>query len=209
MGRAFDVDGIFWPQKSFVILRDGFEGNDRRFYLAVEAVLRMHFGEVLNYDINADHHDHFHVSDVEPAFNPVRTTTAFFLQNALTFALGRRVGIDGRFGPETRGALTAVLADLGIGGSLNDLNVYRRFLGAVANAVFRPPAGPETAGSARRSEGKREVLRSTEETTPEELLANVYAILERELGCTSLRPKIEAAVTAFASHPEVQKLISL
>lgn len=206
-GRAFDLDGIFWPQTSFVTLRDGFENMDRRFYLAVESVLRMHFGEVLNYNFNADHRDHFHISDVEPAFNPGRTTTAFFLQNALTFVLGRRVGIDGAFGSGTRGALTAALADLGISGNISDLSVYRRFLGAVADTVFRSTPGFESAESARRSEAEREALRSATDTTPEELLANIYAVIEQELGCTSLRPKVEGAVTAFASHPEVQKLI--
>lgn len=205
LGRGFDLDGIFWAGKSFVTLRDGFGGNDRPFYLAVEAVLRMHFGEVLNYNFNADHRDHFHISDLEPAFNPERTTTAYFLQNALTFVLGRRVGIDGEIGPETRGALTATLGDLGIGGSLNDLNVYRQFLGAVANRVFRPTFSPATMDVAPAAETE---TRSAAESTPEELLANLYAVIEQELGCTSLRPVIDGAVTAFASHPQVQKLIA-
>ena len=37
-GRAFDLDGLFWVTKSFVTRYDGFEGGDRTFYHAVEAV---------------------------------------------------------------------------------------------------------------------------------------------------------------------------
>lgn len=205
LGRGFDLDGIFWAGKSFVTLRDGFEGNDRRFYLAVEAVLRMHFGEVLNYNFNGAHRDHFHISDVEPGFSRGRDTTVYFVQNALTFVLGRRVGIDGEFGPQTSGALTAALGELGIGGSINDLGVYRQFLTAVANRVFRPAPSPglsEEAAPVGESE-----LRSVAEATPDELLRNVYHVIDQELGCTSIKPIIEGAVNAFANHPDVQKLM--
>ena len=207
LGRAFDLDGIFWAEKSFVTLRDGFEGNDRRFYLAVEAVLRMHFGEVLNYNFNSAHRDHFHISDVEPGFSQGRSTTVFFLQNALTFVLGHTVGIDGEFGPQTNGALTAALGELGIGGSLNNLNVYRQFLTAVANRVFHPTPSPESAEEvAPMAESES---RSVTEATPEELLLAVYNVIDQELGCTSIKPIIEGAVNAFASHPDVQKLIAV
>jgi hypothetical protein len=208
-GRAFDLDGLFWAEKTFVTLHDGFEGRDRRLYLAVEAVLRMHFGEVLNYNFNAAHHDHFHISDVEPGFTTGRATTVYFLQNALTFVLGRPVGIDGQFGPQTSGALTAALGELGISGSLGNLAVYRQFLAAVANRVFHPAQDLESADAQAPGAFMESEQRRLAAATPEELLQNIYKVIDQELGCTSIRPKIDGAVTAFASHPDVQKLISV
>ena len=62
-GRAFDLDGIFWSNRTFVTKWDGYQGGDRRFYFGVEAILRKHFGTVLNYLYNAPHRDHFHIDD--------------------------------------------------------------------------------------------------------------------------------------------------
>src|SRR5207247_6704118 len=62
-GRAFDLDGIFWAGKGFVTLHDGFQGGDQVFYYAVEAIVRRHFGTVLDYNYDIDHRDHLHLDD--------------------------------------------------------------------------------------------------------------------------------------------------
>ena len=59
-GRAFDIDAIFWPGKTLVTRNFP---TDQNYYLGVEAVLRKHFGVVLDYNYNAAHRDHFHVDD--------------------------------------------------------------------------------------------------------------------------------------------------
>ena len=83
-GEAFDLDGIFWGNKSFVTLN---YPKDKKFYLGVEAVLRKHLGTVLDYHYNASHRDHFHIdigSDV--GFRRV-TSNTLFLQAALCHGL--------------------------------------------------------------------------------------------------------------------------
>jgi hypothetical protein len=47
-GSAFDLDGIFWANKTFITLH---YPMDRPVYLAVDALLRKHFGTVLNYHL--------------------------------------------------------------------------------------------------------------------------------------------------------------
>lgn len=222
MGRALDLDGIFWPDKTFVTLFDGFQGDNRPLYLAVEAVLRMHFGQVLNYNFNAAHRDHFHIDDVAPGFRRTSRTVAFFVQNSLTFVLGRRVSIDGVFGPETDTALAGALNDMGISGSITSLNVWRQFLLGIVQTVFQadpafvggsvpssfaadfvPQAGAPTSSLSAITAEPTTIL----DSTPAELLRNVYQVISDELSETSLKPKIEGAVTAFASHPDVQNLV--
>ncbi len=46
-GRAFDLDGIFWSNRDFVTLWDGYNKGDRRFYFGVYANLRKKFCTVL------------------------------------------------------------------------------------------------------------------------------------------------------------------
>ena len=58
----------------------------------------MHFGQVLNYDFNAAHRDHFHIDDVAPGFRPSSKTAVFFVQNALSFVLGHNVSYRPRAG---------------------------------------------------------------------------------------------------------------
>jgi hypothetical protein len=224
LGRALDLDGIFWRDKSFVTLFDGFQGRDRRLYLAVEAVLRMHFGQVLNYDFNAAHRDHFHIDDVAPGFRANSKTAVFFVQNALSFVLGHSVSRDGVFGPETDGALVRALSDLGISGSISNLAVWRRFLMGVVRTVFQAqgalpaselplslaadlvaPAGESFLSLSAAAPNGGET--SEKYPTADELLRNVYAVIEEELGGTSLKPRIEGAVTALANHPELQTIV--
>jgi hypothetical protein len=220
-GRALDLDGIFWRDKTFVTLFDGFQGRDRRFYLAIESVLRMHFGQVLNYDFNSAHHDHFHIDDVLPGFRQSSKTATFFVQNALTFVLGQRVGRDGTFGSETAGAIGRVLDGLGISGSITNLNVWRQFLTAIARTVFTnatPLAAdapisftedfvPPTGGILLSFSTTADEEALPFNPTPGELLRNIYEVIGQELGGTSHKPRIEGAVTTFANHPDIQRIV--
>lgn len=99
-GDAFDLDGIFWNNHTFVTKRY-LQGPV--FYLGVESVLRKHFGVVLDYNYNTDHHDHFHVDNSSPrGFAPTRRTSVLYLQATLTHIFGIPTGIDGQMGSEIR-----------------------------------------------------------------------------------------------------------
>ena len=158
-GEAFDLDGIHWANKKFITLDFP---DDRRFYLGVESILRKHFPTVLNYYFNAAHRDHLHI-DVggELGFNRVRSKI-LFLQSALSHVMETPVSIDGVWGPQTAGALANALAELNIGGQLESLETWRRFLDAMSARAFGEsiahpiPAGKrvsvrrETVGNAKK-----------------------------------------------------------
>jgi hypothetical protein len=76
-------------------------------YLAVEAVIRMHFQTALDWWFNAAHRDHWHIDTGrgEPAWEG-RGNQVRFLQAALRYVWGAEgLAIDGQFGPKTRTAL--------------------------------------------------------------------------------------------------------
>lgn len=126
LGRAFDLDALFWPGRDFITLRFP---TDQKFYLGVEAVLRKHFGTVLNYLYNSDHHDHLHVDDgSEVGFVRSSKARVLFVQAALTHVLGTPVDIDGAYGPETEGGLRTAFERLGLTGDINAREVWLEFL---------------------------------------------------------------------------------
>ncbi len=145
-GRAFDLDGIFWQNRSFVTLNDGFRGGDIKFYFGVNAVLQKHFGVVLNYLFNPDHRDHFHIDDSLPVgFDAGARSKVTFLQGALVHIMGVSIGlgsspdpgdIDGEYGPNTDRGVIKALATLGINGSLTTKSVWLSLLDALARKAF-------------------------------------------------------------------------
>jgi hypothetical protein len=203
-GRAFDLDALFWPERAFVALS---YPHDRRFYLAVEAVLRGHLGTVLNYRYNAAHRDHLHLDDLTPrGFVPEHRSRVLFLQMALTHLFGRRVAIDGRIGPETRGAARDLLAELELAGShsleapqaLDDRlgEAWPEVLDAATQRGFADAGGE----SGRENGRPAEEPPTTDAATPLTLLRRVYRTLDEELGGTAARAEVEAAVRSFAGH---------
>lgn len=130
-GRAFDIDAIFWPGKTLVTRNFP---TDQNYYLGVEAVLRKHFGVVLDYNYNAAHRDHFHIDDsVSVGFSRARSHT-LFMQAVCSHIFGKsfRGGVDGAFGSGTQGALDEVCAELGVATPLTVLANWNNFLDAVA-----------------------------------------------------------------------------
>lgn len=140
LARAFDLDGIFWTSRKFITLHDGFKGGDRKFYFGVEAILKKHFGVVLDYEFNADHRDHFHLDDSRNVdFDPGAISKVVFLQGALVHVMGLSVGssgIDGDFGTATRSALNTALSQLSIAGSISTRAVWLDFLSKIAATAF-------------------------------------------------------------------------
>jgi len=105
-GRAFDLDGLFWDHREFVTFRDGYQGRNRKLYYGVEAVLRRHFGTVLDFNYNADHLDHFHMDDsAAVGFRPGSKSLVLFVQAALNEFYAAGLAVDGIYGPKTRAAL--------------------------------------------------------------------------------------------------------
>jgi hypothetical protein len=134
LGRAFDLDAVFWPGRDFVTLR---YPTDQKFYLGVDAILRKHFGTVLNFLYNADHHDHLHVDDgSEVGFVKSSKSRVLFVQAALTHVLNVPVGIDGIYGTETEGGLRTAFERLGISGDINTREVWLEFLTDIAREAL-------------------------------------------------------------------------
>jgi hypothetical protein len=198
-GRAFDLDALFWPERTFVALS---YPQDRRFYLAVEAVLRMHFGTVLSYHYNPAHRDHLHLDDLTPTgFVPEHRSRVLFLQMALTHLFDRPVAIDGLVGPETRGAARQLLATLDLDGDARldrPQPLYDRL-----DAVWPDLLDAATRrGFARTSPGDDDASGAPpqQEATPLALLRRVYRTVEDQLGGTAARADVEAALHSFAGH---------
>lgn len=192
-GRGFDVDGIFWSDRTFVTKN---YPNDRPFYLAVEAVFRKHFGTVLNYEYNVDHQDHLHIDDgSETGFVPEHRSRVLSLQMALTHVFERPVTIDGLIGPETNGAAREVLTELELAteGEVAGENQLHQTLDRIWLSLLE-----RTAAEGFRRAG----LKQEREGTPLELLEDVYSLISRELNGHPGRKTLEAAVTVFAQHPE-------
>lgn len=194
-GRGFDIDAIFWNEKSFITLR---YPQDRSFYLGVEAVLRKHLGTVLNYEYDVAHQDHFHVDDTSPVgFFVTHRSRVLFVQMALTHVYGRPVSIDGFVGPETATTLRNVLldGDLASPGDVatND-QVFTHlsdrwidFLNTTAAVGF---------GSAIPAE---------EEEDPLDLIENLYAVIDDVLAGHPDRKRVESGLTAFVNHEKTDE----
>jgi hypothetical protein len=136
-GRAFDLDGIFWSTKTFVTQPAGFAGGDRKFYFGIEAVLRRHFGVVLDYLFNSDHRDHFHVDDSNSlAFSTTSRSKVGSLQGMLNHVWGKNVDEDGGWGNQTEGAVNEVLVVADIPGPITNQEQWLLFLKKTAEKAF-------------------------------------------------------------------------
>ncbi len=151
LGRGFDLDALFWSggRRDFITVR---YPQDTAFYLAVEGVLRRHFGTVLQYHYDRAHEDHFHLDDGTPVgWNRRSRSRVLYLQAALTHLHGAPVEIDGIYGQETARTTQRILRELGLDGSLEQLGIWKAFLAQSADRGFAlalendPPVPPSTA----------------------------------------------------------------
>jgi len=181
-GRAVDIDAIFWQSRDFVTLD---YPSDPVFYLGVEAILRRHFGTVLNYLYNVDHRDHFHIDNGSPVkFIRSSRSRVLFLQAALTYIFDLPLLIDGIYGENTTSATNKALEESGISGDIDTVNVWTGLLLAIAEKGF---------------------AKASPELDPPALLRNLYQTIENELANSSSRKQIETALNAFANHEQTQK----
>lgn len=193
-GRAFDLDGIFWSGKGFVTLNDGFNAGDRKFYYGVECILRRHFGQVLNFDYNADHRDHFHVDAAQPVgLRKGSTAVTVFVQGVLRRVYALAVDVDGKWGPATDEALRRAATAAGMSGVASVAD-WQKFLLLTARHSFGSAVMSDVAAIDPAYAGK----------APSVLLKGVYEVIRRELGTTALRKPVESALDAFAGHPDTQ-----
>ena len=139
--RAFDLDGFVMPGGNWVA--DTFPVRPH-LYLAIESILRRHFGTVLSYDYNAAHQDHFHFDNGRaPGFKINAKSHVIYLQNVIFFVYDIPIGRDGVWGPETSGAATDLRKELGIG-PFSDLANWMEFLSrAAADALERELGIPD------------------------------------------------------------------
>ncbi|MFD1329436.1 extensin family protein [Mycoplana ramosa] len=136
--RAFDLDALIFTDGSRWVA-DTFPARPF-LYLAIEALLRLHFGTVLNHDYNQAHRDHLHFDNgTAPRFKRDARSHTLFVQHALVKLFNQSVGeagADGVFGPETEQALNRVRRNLGIG-SFGDKANWFAFLQETADAALR------------------------------------------------------------------------
>ena len=188
-GRAFDIDGLFWPDYDFVTFNFH---SDPAFYLAVEALLHGHFGTVLAFHYNKDHRDHFHVDDGRPVgLRKNSRSHALFVQTAARYVFAIDVEIDGRWGPDTSAAFKGICESLNIVDDISAPSDWRRFLHGCAERAFD------------------ELARGGQEVAADPLVAlrDVYDVIGRELGESTSRKAVEAALTAFVSMDEISDLL--
>ena len=133
-GRAFDLDAIFWKDREFITINYPI---DPVFYSGVEAILRKHFGTVLNYNYDPRHRDHFHFDDgTDVRFSKYSESRVWFLQAALTNVHAIAVEMDGVWGPETSRESKKALKNISIDGNLTSREVWIKFLDETARIAF-------------------------------------------------------------------------
>lgn len=133
-GEAFDLDGIFWKDIHLVAIEYPAKPH---LYLAVESILRQHFGTVLAYNYNLDHRDHFHMDLGTPVgFQKMSKSRVEYLQASLLYVHGFQVDVDGVWGPSTEQVVKAALADLGLKGVLTNKQVWVDYLKATTPRAF-------------------------------------------------------------------------
>jgi len=149
-GRAFDLDGLFWPagtEPREQLIATSY-GDDAVFYLAVESILRRHFGTVLNFLYDAAHRDHWHLDDGTPvAWDPGSRSRVLYVQAALRQVYGHHLVVDGEFGPITEAALRRTCLQNKVPENLTVPEAWRAFLLRTARVGFAqtrrgPQEGP-------------------------------------------------------------------
>lgn len=137
LNRAFDFDALIFEDKEKWVA-DTFETRPY-LYLAIESVLRIHFGTVLNYYYDQAHRDHFHFDNgTTIKFKRDARSHVLYLQLTLTKLFNQDVGqsgIDGVYGGNTEQAMRRALKQLKIGG-LSDKKNWLDYLRVSAEVAM-------------------------------------------------------------------------
>lgn len=201
VGRAFDLDGIFWPDRVFVTLHAGAHGQDRALYFGIECLLRRHFGQVLDFQYDAAHRDHFHIDDAHPVgFRAGSSATVLFAQGLLAHVFEAPLAADGAWGPVTAAALESAARALQVEPDFSQTSNWLTFLARAAQLSFNKRRGQTPASLVATTQ--------TEPLTPGELFQTAYRVIREELGDSAVRKTIESALDAFAGHPEAHSLLA-
>lgn len=136
-GRAFDLAALEWTHPEPHHLRAPGAVHSPAEYLAVEACLRMHLGQVLDYWYDEPHRSHWHIDDKHPpGWRAVRSCNVF-VQSSLRHVHLQDIGeIDGAWGPRTAGGWENVVSDLGDGELCRCGRPWRLFLEHTASVGF-------------------------------------------------------------------------
>jgi hypothetical protein len=130
-GLAIDVDGLWWSDANKFLALNA--PTDWYRYLRIEASLRKVFGTVLNYDYNADHHDHWHCDlGTSTAWRHVESQVKF-VQRVLNELYKEKLPINGKWQGDT------VTAAKTAGYELDKAGHWDRFLDNLINAESTPP----------------------------------------------------------------------
>ena len=108
-------------------------------YWAFGAICRSNCAFVLHGLYNAEHADHYHTDNLTGiAFNRQSQATVKLLQAILNDIYGHtpRLETDGDFGPKSREAFGQAMSQLQLTGSIDDVNVWTKFLRASARLGF-------------------------------------------------------------------------
>lgn len=134
-GRAIDIDALWW--KDIKLITQNYPGNEH-LYLAIESVIRKHFGTVLGYLYNKAHEDHWHIDDGSPVwFRKSSKSRTIYVQSTITHIFKNEIGIDGDYGTETETAVQEILGELSVETkNLEDVSTWFAFLDAAALVGF-------------------------------------------------------------------------
>ena len=108
-------------------------------YWAFGAICRSNCAFVLHGLYNADHADHYHTDNLTGiAFNRQSQATVKLLQAMLNDIYGHtpKLETDGDFGPKSREAFGQAMDQLQLTGSIDDVNVWTKFLRRSARLGF-------------------------------------------------------------------------
>ena len=128
--RAFDLDGLFFDDGSCWIA-NSFE-REPIISLAIESLLRIQFGTVLNYPYDKAHEDHIHFDNGrKPTFRRDARTISLFIENIQKYIFGTDIGMTGVWSSRTEAAIDSMRIEFGLGSMENSVH-WEEFCKSVA-----------------------------------------------------------------------------
>lgn len=141
-GRACDWDRLVFANLQISPIEQDHKSPSpakRMRYWAFGAICRSNCAFVLHGLFNADHEDHYHTDNLTGvAFNRQSEATVKLTQAILNEIFGTtpKLDTDGDFGEKSQAAFGEALGQLQLTGSIDDVNVWRKFLRRSARLGF-------------------------------------------------------------------------